>query len=106
MTSLDIRRWNVAHLVGASAAYWLGLAAATLTPFARAAMLDVALWIAVPPLALWLLWLAFRPSRDSAVAMHATPPSSVLPDPARNGFTERVAKMRSPLPADHRQHRS
>lgn len=33
--TLDVRRWNVRHLVGASAAYWTVLAAGTLAPFAR-----------------------------------------------------------------------
>jgi hypothetical protein len=33
--TLDVRRWNVRHLVGVSAAYWTALAAATLAPFAR-----------------------------------------------------------------------
>lgn len=145
MIILDIRRWTVAHLVGASASYWLGLAAATLTPFARAVIsvaglggergaasaslgdagatltvlkdgatiyaatapvLDVALWLAVPPLALWMLWLAFRPSHDSASAMHASPPAGALPDPAQGVFTERAAGMRSPLPAERHQQRS
>ena len=35
MITLDVRRWNMRHLVGASAAYWTTLAATTLAPLAR-----------------------------------------------------------------------
>ncbi len=36
--TLDVRRWNVRHLVGASVAYWTALAVTTLAPFARIAL--------------------------------------------------------------------
>lgn len=36
MRTLNIRRWELRHLVGISATYWAALAAITLAPFALA----------------------------------------------------------------------
>lgn len=125
MSTLDVRQWNVRHLVGASAAYWTALAATTLAPFARAVaslarvsgqhgsvtagfsggavnltviqdgvatytasapLLPMALWIAGPPLVLWLVWLALRPSRDGATELPSAQSFDALPDAARGGL--------------------
>lgn len=138
MITFDIRRWDVRHLIGASALYWTGLAAATLTPFARAVAsvvrlgaghgsasgsmqndvltisairdnvviysgsahaLDVALWLALPPLALWLVCLALRPQRGVAPA----PSYEALPDAARNGYA--ATPTRTGAAAERRENR-
>jgi len=124
--TLDVRQWNVRHLVGASAAYWTALAATTLAPFARAVtslarvsgqhgsvtagfgdgtvnltamqdgvatytasapLLPMALWIAGPPLVLWLVWLALRPPRDGATELPSAQSFDALPDAARGGYS-------------------
>jgi hypothetical protein len=142
--TLDIRRWNVRHLVSASAAYWAGLAAVTLAPFTIAVasvarlsgnrgsatgslgdagvtltalkdgvpiytgttpLLHVALWIAVPPLALWLVWLAMRPSRADADAPRASPSLDALPNAARAGWNGGPMSPPSQAPVERREHR-
>lgn len=47
---------------------------------------QVALWIAVPPLLIWLVWLALRPSRTERESLSTSAPRDALPDPARNGW--------------------
>lgn len=146
MITLDIRRWGVWHLVGTSAAYWTALAAATLTPLARAViplavrsglhgsvsasageaglvlsvmrdnipvytsttpLLDIALWIAVPPLALWLGWLAMRPSRTTTpAASHGSSTPHALGGAMPNAWSERAVSTPSPIPAERRENRS
>ena len=145
MITLDVRRWNVRHLVGASAAYWTALAATTLAPIARilsslaersgdhgsvsasfgngglnlsaledgitvytasASLPVIAFWIAGPPLALWLLWLALRPSRDAAAALHSSPAFDALAEPAPGGWSNRDAAAPSAVPVERREHRS
>jgi hypothetical protein len=81
---LSIRRWRAAHLFGSWIAYWILLIAYTAwrpllefwrinrTPGGHGSVsytysgspLRAALWIAGPPLALFLLWIATR-TRES-----------------------------------------
>jgi hypothetical protein len=142
--TLDVRRWSVRQLVGASAAYWTALAATTLAPFARIALpltqrsgehgtvtasfgsggfnLSVlqdgiavytasaplpliAFWIAGPPLVLWLVWLALRPSRDAASALHSSPEIDALPDAAPGGWSDRTAAAPDAVPVERRENR-
>ncbi|HLB09044.1 MAG TPA: hypothetical protein VK617_05900 [Gemmatimonadaceae bacterium] len=144
MITLDVRRWNVRHLVGASAAYWAALAATTLAPFARvvlplvqrsgqhgtvsasfgngginlsaledgitvytasASLPVIAFWIAGPPLALWLIWLALRPSRDAATALHSSPAFDALPDAAPGGWSDRDVAAPTAVPVERRENR-
>jgi hypothetical protein len=142
--TLDLRRWNVRHLVGASAAYWTALAATTLAPFARIALALaqrsgehatvsasfgsggfnlrvlqdgiavytasaplplIAFWIAGPPLALWLIWLALRPPRDAATALDSAPAFDALPDAARSSWSDRDAAAPTAAPVERRENR-
>jgi hypothetical protein len=139
--TLDIRRWNVRHLVSASAAYWAALAAVALAPFTialarlkdnhgsanasfgdagltltalrdgatiytgTASLLQLALWIAVPPLALWLVWLAMRPSRADAAGLRAAPSLDALPDASRAGWSGGPASPPSEVPVERRETR-
>jgi hypothetical protein len=142
--TLDVRRWNVRHLVGASAAYWTALAVATLAPFARvvaslvarsgqhgsvsaslgngvvnlSALKDgipvytasaslplIAFWVAAPPLALWLIWLALRPSRDVRAALHSSSAFDALPDAAPGAWSDRDAAARRAVPVDRGENR-
>ena len=141
---LDIRRWNVRHLVSASVAYWAGLAAVWLAPFSIAAaklanlgdnrgtasvsfgnagltltalkdgatiytstapLLQIVLWIAVPPLALWIAWLVTRPSRADAAALRAAQSLGALPDAARGGWSGGQASSPSQVPIERRENR-
>jgi len=142
--TLDVRRWNMRHLVGASAAYWTTLAATTLAPLARivlslaqrsgqhgtvsasfgdgginltaleegiavytasAPLPLIAFWVAGPPLALWLVWLALRPSRDAATALHSSPAFDALPDAAPGGWSDRDAAAPRGVPVERRENR-
>ena len=47
---------------------------------------EVALWIAAPPLLLWLVWLALRPAQAGDPALHSSAARDALPDAARNGW--------------------
>lgn len=141
---LDIRRWNVRHLVSASVAYWAGLAAVALARFSIAVaplarlgenrgtatvsfgdagltltalkdgatiytstwpLLQIALWIAVPPLALWIVWLVTRPSRADAAALRASASVDALPDAARAGWSDGAASSPSQVPIERRENR-
>jgi hypothetical protein len=142
--TLDVRRWNVGHLVGAAVAYWTSLATVTLAPFARVvaplvlrsgqhgsvsaslgdgginltALNDgaavytasasfplIAFWVAGPPLALWLMWLALRPSRDAATDLHPSPAFDALPDAAPGGWGDRDAAAARGVPVERRENR-
>jgi hypothetical protein len=142
--TLDIRRWNLRHLVRASAAYWAGLAAVSLAPFsiavasltnlsenrgsanatfgdagltltalkdgatiytATASLLQIALWIAAPPLALWIVWLVTRPSRADAAALRAAQSLDALPDATRAGWSGGAASSPSQVPVERRENR-
>ena len=80
---MSVRRWRARHLFVAWGVYWVGLLAVVATrPLLEywrisrspsghgtvkysfeGGMLELALWIAGPPLALFLLWLATRERR-------------------------------------------
>ena len=66
---------------------------------------QVALWIAVPPLLLWLAWLALRPSQQEGAALAAQPARDALPDPARNGWGVPITPTSSASPLGRRERR-
>jgi hypothetical protein len=144
MITLDIRRWKLGELVGASTAYWAVLAATALAPYSRvvysigrlggnrgtatasftdgvvtltalkdgvavyaasASTLQIALWIALPPLALWFVWMAAIPSRARARRLDAQAARDALPDPARNGYSDRAAMASADVPVHRRETR-
>jgi hypothetical protein len=70
-----------------------------------ASLLQIALWIAVPPLALCLVWLTMRPSRADAAALPASPSLDALPDAARAGWSDGPASSPSQRPVDRRETR-
>lgn len=91
-----LRRWGHRQLLTSWVVYWVGLlgviaapailewwrlqranAHGTVSVDITAGVLEMALWVAGPPLLIALLWLAVRPSRDSA-APQSRPRS--LPD--------------------------
>lgn len=96
-----LRRWGHRQLLGSWVAYWVGLLAViaapavaqwwrlqrtsehgTVTLEISAGALEMALWIAGPPLLLALLWLAVRPRRGApaADATSVEAPPRALPD--------------------------
>jgi len=66
---------------------------------------DLALWIAGPPLVLWLVWLLLRPSRDEVDAMHAPSSYDALPDAARGGWAQPITPTSVPSPVERRERR-
>ncbi len=87
-----LQRWHPRHLLASWAAYWVALLAIVLGPsIARwwelqrearhgrvtfryeANGLETALWIAGPPLLLWVLWLAARPRREHVATSRDEP---------------------------------
>jgi len=56
-------------------------------------ILQIALWIALPPLGLWLAWLSTRPSRAHARELRAQHAHDALPDAARNGAAANGAQF-------------
>jgi len=115
ITPFSIAAGTIAHLSGnrgtASASF--GNAGVTLTALkdgatiytGTASLLQMALWIAVPPLALWVVWLAMRPSRAEAAALRASPPLDALPDAARAGWSGGQASPPSQVPVERRENR-
>jgi hypothetical protein len=107
--------WDVNRIPGqhGSASLSVGDAGATLTALTDgvtvytgvAPLPDVALWIAGPPLVLWLLWLVLRPSRDEAAALHARSPFGALPDAARGGWAQPITPTSTPSPVERRDRR-
>jgi hypothetical protein len=105
---------SLAHLSGnrGTATASFGNAGVTLTALkdgvtvyaGTASLLQIALWIAVPPLALWLVWLAMRRSRADAAALRASLSVDALPDAARAGWTGPVSSP-SPVPIERRENR-
>jgi hypothetical protein len=55
--------------------------------------LEVALWIAGPPLLLWLLWLARRPAHPDEQVLDAAVPRDALPDSMHNGWGMPIAPI-------------
>jgi hypothetical protein len=67
---------------------------------------QVALWIAVPPLLLWLGWLALRPSRSQEDAgLSAAAMRDALPDAARSGWGAPITPTSTPSPVERRNRR-
>lgn len=66
---------------------------------------QIALWIAVPPLAIWVVWLAMRPSRAHAAALRASASLDALPDAARAGWNGGPASSPSGVPVERRENR-
>lgn len=66
---------------------------------------DLALWVAGPPLVLWLAWLALRPSRESVDALNAPSPYDALPDAARAGWAQPIMPTSTLSPVErHERH--
>ncbi|MEP7066892.1 MAG: hypothetical protein ABI889_12720 [Gemmatimonadota bacterium] len=66
---------------------------------------QVALWIAVPPLLLWLAWLALRPAETQTATLDAQVAREALPDPARNGWGAPITPTSSASPLGGRERR-
>lgn len=63
----------------------------------------LALWVAVPPLAIWLIWLLLRPSPAERARINEGPTIDVLTDGAQNEWTMRDASARAPSPVERRE---
>ena len=106
---------SLAHLSGnrGTATASFGNAGVTLTALkdgatiytSTASLLQIALWIAVPPLALWIVWLAMRPSRADAAALRATAAFDALPDAARAEWSSGPVSSPSQVPVERRENR-
>lgn len=104
---------NRAPGVHGSAALQAGDAGVTLTAIKEgvtvytgvAPLADLALWIAGPPLLLWLAWLLLRPSRPDMDALHAPSPYAALPDAARDGWRQPITPTSTPSPVERRDRR-
>ena len=66
---------------------------------------QVALWIAVPPLLIWLAWLALRPSLSERAAFGTSAVRDALPDAARNGWAAPVTPTSTASPLRRRDER-
>jgi hypothetical protein len=72
---------------------------------ATAPIAATALWIAGPPLALWVAWLAMRPSRAERDALRGAAPLGALPDARLDAWSDRAARMQTPSPIERRENR-
>ena len=107
--------WDLNRIPGqhGSASLSMGDAGVTLTALKDgvtvysgvAPLTELALWIAGPPLALWLVWLMFRPTRPSSEALHAPSQYDALPDAARAGWAQPVTPTSTPAPVERRDRR-
>jgi hypothetical protein len=70
-----------------------------------APLLPFALWVAGPPLLLWLAWLALRPSPPEASSLRASPQRDALPDAARSGWGMPITPTSSASPLPRRERR-
>jgi hypothetical protein len=70
-----------------------------------APLLDVALWITGPPLLLWLVWLALRPSQPERASLHGSGAPPALPDAMRNGWGMPITPTSTPSPLARRERR-
>ena len=66
---------------------------------------DLALWIAGPPLVLWLVWLLLRPSRSETDEVGAPSRYDALPDAARAGWAQPITPTSTPSPVERRERR-
>jgi hypothetical protein len=107
--------WDLSHIPGAhgSASLSIGDAGVQLLALRGnvtvwsgvAPLLDVALWIAGPPLLLWLVWLALRPSHPESAALHRSDAPAALPDAMRNGWGMPITPTSSASPLARRERR-
>ncbi|HEX6059965.1 MAG TPA: hypothetical protein VFZ11_13225 [Gemmatimonadaceae bacterium] len=94
-----LRRWSHRELLGSWVAYWIGLIAVVAAPAflewwrlqrtgahgsvsvtVDAGAVEMALWIAGPPLLVFVLWLLARPrTRARAAPREPAAPSAALP---------------------------
>lgn len=70
-----------------------------------ASLLEVALWIAGPPLVLWLVWLLLRPAHPDQEPLDATVARDALPDAARNGWGMPITPTSTASPLRRRERR-
>ena len=70
-----------------------------------APLLDVALWIAGPPLLLWLLWLGLRPAHRDERAPSATGARDALPGAAPSGWGMPITPTSTASPLGRRERR-
>ena len=105
--------WDINRVPGVhgSAALSAGDAGVTLTAIKEgvtvytgvAPLTDLALWIAGPPLVLWLVWLVLGPSRREAEALEAPSSYEALPDAARGGWHQPITPTSTPSPVERRE---
>jgi hypothetical protein len=109
--------WDLNQIPGShgSASFSIGDAGATLIAMRDnvtvwtgvAPLSQLALWIAGPPLLLWLAWLALRPSAADRAALYASEARGALPDAARGGWGVPITPTSTPSPVERRDgHRS
>ena len=107
--------WEISRIPGehGSASLQAGDAGVTITAIKDgvtvytgiAPITDLALWIAGPPLVLWLVWLLLRPSRHDMEALHAPSPYEALPDAARGGWRQPTTPTSTPSPVERHERR-
>ena len=107
--------WDISRVPGShgSASLSIGDAGVTLLALTNnvtvwsgmASLLDVALWIAGPPLVLWLAWLVLRPAQSAERALEATVARDALPDAARNGWGMPLTPTSTTSPLGRRERR-
>jgi hypothetical protein len=68
-----------------------------------ASLTQIALWVAGPPLLLWLAWLLLRPSRSPDEELHAPPSYDALPDAARSGWAQPLTPSSTLSPVERRE---
>jgi hypothetical protein len=105
--------WDITQIPGqhGSAGLSVGDAGVTLTAIKDgvtvwtgvAPLAELALWVAGPPLALWLAWLVLRPSRDDADEVRARAQLGALPDAARGGWAQPITPASTPSPVERRE---
>lgn len=72
---------------------------------ATVAVVPFALWVTIPPLAMWALWLMLRPPRRSDDALHSPTTLGALDDGAAGHWAARDASD-APSDAMHRRERT
>jgi hypothetical protein len=70
-----------------------------------APLATTALWIAVPPLAIWVAWLAMRPSRAEREALEARTHLNALPDARHDAWPERATRVPTPQSIERGENR-
>jgi hypothetical protein len=72
---------------------------------ASVGIVPFALWLALPPLAMWVLWLVMRPAPRADVALPPAPTRGALDDGAAGAWAARDASD-APRAAAHRRDRA